>query len=220
MALIKPSWLRNLLSRLNWDIFTWKVYIGDAIEGAIDWVIDWLNYLIKLAQGAWDFIVTVRDWVVDLWNELVKFINKEVQKVWNSISTWLADLTEWWNAQVTTIRGWIDEAKGWLLDRINDVARNLNSLAARWDNFWTTTWQQLVRDFNSLVTNVSNFFTLTLPTLASKLFVGTAFNDFRLEWSTLFNFWGEFWRDVCDFFAEPFDWLLTKFTDWFLGPEK
>ncbi|GAJ02576.1 unnamed protein product, partial [marine sediment metagenome] len=29
----------------------------------------------------------------------------------------------------------------------------------------------------------------------------------------------ELWDDIAKFFTDPLEWLLSKFTDWFLGKE-
>ena len=202
MALTKPGWLRSLLNKLNWDIFTWKVYVGDAIEDGIDWVIDWLNEAIK--------------WGTDAWNDLCK----ETTKIWNKIDTWWSDLSDWWKTKVTWLRDLIDTAEDWLKDRIGIIKQGLASLRTSWDNFWQNTWPQLVKDFNTWVVKVGNFFTSILPGLAEKLDITNSFNSFRLEWSTLFNFWGSLGREVMSFFTSPLDWLKDRIETWFWGGEK
>lgn len=210
MAIYKPSWLRSALSRLNWDIFTWKVYVGDAIESGIDWAIDWLNWAIYQGEQAWSKAVAAWDKAVEIGQNLLSTIYSEVGKLANRISTWWSDLGEWWTTRQPIIQGWIDVARGWLNDRLNWVQGGLDQLRQKWDNFWTSTWPQLLRDFNALVVQVGNFFTQTLPRLAEKLDITKAFNDFRLEWKDLFNFWSGFKDSIVAFFEDPEKWLLDK----------
>ena len=220
MAVTKPSWLKSFLNKLNWDIFTWKVYVGDAIESAIDWVIDGLNWVTERVTEALNRIATWWTDLGDWWLTRVDIIKGLIKTVLETLTTWGTVLRDWWDTRVNLIKGWIGVAADFLKSLIDNVSKGLNKLTVLWDNFWTSTWPQFTKNFNDIWVKVGNFFTVTLPTLASNLNVVKAFNDFRLEWSTLLNFWGEYWKGVIEFFINPLDWLLDRFTDWFLGREK
>ena len=210
MAISKPSWLRSLLDRLNWDILTWKVYVGDAIESGIDWAIGWINWGIYQAEQAWAKAAAAWDKAVEVgrnaWNDL----QLEASKLWNAISVWWDDLGDWWQAKKQWVIDRIALTSDWLRGLINDVTKSLQRLNATWDNFWTSIWPQLLRDFNALLVKVGNFFTQTLPRLAEKLDITKAFNDFRLEWKDLFNFWSGFKDTIVAFFEDPEEWLLKR----------
>lgn len=210
MAISKPSWLRSWLDTLNWDILTWHVYVGDAVESGIDWAIDWINWGITQAESAWNKAVAAWDKAVDVFWDLTATINWEVSRLWDSIGDWWDDLGEWWSTKVTWVRGLVDAASDFLKGLIDDVKRGLASLSVAWDNFWTTTWPQLLSDFNSLLVDVGNFFTQVLPGLATFLDISRAFEDFRLEWKDLFNFWEGFKDTIVAFFEDPEKWLLDK----------
>lgn len=220
MAISKPSWLRTWLDRLNWDIFTWRIYVGDAVEGALDWALEWINNAVTWANNAWVRAGVAWDKALEVGKEAWANLCKETTRIWNYLETWWYNLGGWWETRKPIIQGWIDTALGILGDRIDDVKRDLASLSVTWDSFWRSTWPQLLKDLGALGVKVGNFFTVTLPTLASKLDVGKAFDNFRLEWRDLFNFWGSLGREVMEFFTDPLEWLLGKFTDWFLGPER
>ena len=210
MAISKPSWLRSLLDRLNWDILTWKVYVGDAIESGIDWAIGWINWGIYQAEQAWAKAVAAWDKAVEVgrnaWNDL----QLEASKLWSQIDTWWSKLGDWWAAKKQDILGWIDVAKGYALGLFTNLNAVFNQLRNTWDSFWQNTWPQLLKDFNALLVKVGNFFTQTLPRLAEKLDITKAFNDFRLEWKDLFNFWTGFKDTIVAFFEDPEEWLLKR----------
>jgi len=219
MVISKPSWLRSALDRLNWDVLTIRIRVGSAVERGINWVIGKLNNAITWANNAWVRAGVAWDKALEVGKDLGKTINREIDKVLARITTWWDDLGDWWETKKTDIGDWIDERKDWLLDRIEDVQGSLDKLGIKWDNFWTATWPQLLKDFGALGVRVGNFFTTVLPGLATLTNLYQAFNDFRLEWSSLFDFWGSFWREVMEFFNDPWEWLLSRFTNWFLGPE-
>ncbi|MBA7593036.1 hypothetical protein ES708_35246 [subsurface metagenome] len=220
MAISKPSWLRRALDKLNWDILNWKVYVGDTIEEGIDWTVGKINDALTWANNAWVRAGVAWDKAVEVGKDAWSDLCKEATKIWNNIDTWWDDLGDWWEAKKTDIGDWIDERKEWLLDRIDDVREDLEKLGDTWDNFWQDTWPQLLKDFGALGVTVGNFFTTILPGLATLTNLYQAFDDFRLDWQTLFDFWGSFWKDVMEFFIDPLEWLLGRFTDWFLGPEE
>lgn len=135
MAISKPSWLRSWLNRLNWDIFTWRVYVGDAVEDAIDWALDWINWAIARADAAWSRAGVAIDKAIELFKDLGKTIDREIDKVLARITTWWYELGQWWETRKPIIQGWIDAALGFLSDRIDDVKKSLQRLDVAWDSF-------------------------------------------------------------------------------------
>lgn len=198
MSLNKPGWLESWLSHLNWDILNWHIYVGDAIESAIDWVLDWIDDLATWAAqiAAWweDF----RQEVIDAFNAVVDFINEGIGNLGNIVSTWWDNLSEWWEGIKTTVLDWIDTAVEWVSDRIDDLAHLVDKIGIWWENFTT----------------------VVLPTLASKFDITAAFDQFMLTWRDLFEGWEAFKDSIFDFFNDPLDWLWDRFTDWWLGPEE
>lgn len=149
MALSKPSWLRSMLDRLNWDIFTWKVYVGDAIELGIDWALDWINWSIDQASRAYNKALEAISAVVELAGELRSRINAEIYLVLNRISTWGSILSDWWSARRQDVKDWIEAAKDLLKDLIDDAWIAIGQINVAWDNFRFNTLPGLV-DFDNI----------------------------------------------------------------------
>ncbi|GAI79073.1 unnamed protein product, partial [marine sediment metagenome] len=135
MAISKPSWLRTWLDRLNWDIFTWKVYVGDAVERALDWALDWINWAIARGEAAWSRAGVAIDKAIELAKDLGKTIDREIDKILARITTWGDNLGNWWETKKEWIRDRIDLAREKLEDLIDDVERGFASLDAAWDSF-------------------------------------------------------------------------------------
>lgn len=144
MALTKPSWLRRALDLLNWDIFTWKVYIGDAVENGIDWALEWINWGIDKAAEALNWARDAWDKATGLWNDLVTRINQALEPVRNWIDTWKSRLAEWWSGVSTQVLAWIEAAKDWANDRIEDARRLIDRIDIAWENFRRDTLPRLL----------------------------------------------------------------------------
>lgn len=220
MAIIKPSWLRTILDYLNWDILGYQVYVGDAVESAIDWAIDRLNTALEWADAAWDYAANAW-WKavqvgVDAWNDL-QAVAWELR---TSISDIWAELVTWWDDRVDDFWDLVDGATGWLEDRLDDAEWVLDELRDNWDTFWRDIWPGWMQYLEELAGRVGDFFSLTLPDLITSADIIQAFNDFRREWADLFTFWSEFRTELGQFISDPVEWLFNKAVDWFLGPEK
>jgi hypothetical protein len=198
MALIKPSWLEGALSHLNWDILTWHVYVGDAVESAIDWVLGWIDSLAEWAAQivAWwedfrqevvDFFTLVSNWFNEVWQWILNFAD--------TLGDWIAN---WWESTRVMVLDWIDTAVAWVSDRVDDLSHIVDTMGIWWENFTT----------------------VILPELASKFDITKAFDDFMLTWGDLFEGWEVFKDAFIEFFTNPLEWLWLQFTDWFLGKEK
>ena len=220
MAISKPLWLRRWLDELNWDVLTWRIYVGDAIEAAIDWALTWINQAISWGELAYNFARIAWDKAVEVYEDLLALVTSEVDKLWARVNTLWDDIGEWWSARKDEILGWIEA-----------VISGLDDLRTAWDNFWTATWPELVGDLQQLRTNWDNFWTVTFPTLVDVSWltewwtgkaaevgemIGTAIKETEPFWQG----WSDFRESVSDFFADPMEWLLARFTDWFLGPEE
>ncbi len=144
MEISKPSWLRNWLNKLNWDIFVWKVYVGDAIEGAIDWVIDKVNLVLGRAEAAYNKALEAWDYARELANSLGETINREVQDILARSSTWWDQLAEWWQAKRSLIQDLIDAGMDKLRPAIDQVRSLLAKIDAAWDSFRRDTLPSLL----------------------------------------------------------------------------
>lgn len=139
MAISKPSWLRRWLDRLNWDIFVWHIYVGDAIEGAIDWVLDKVNLALDLASVAYDRALSAWSKAVELAGDLRSLVYREVQDILDELSTWSDQLNEWWATKRSWLHDLIDAAVYELKSYTNSILLVVNKLEAAWDSFRTET---------------------------------------------------------------------------------
>lgn len=185
MAVSKPGWLRSWLSRLNWDILVWKIYVGDAIEDAIDWSLAWINWGIDQANNAYNWALQALNRANEVWRELTSSLHREIHAITNRISTWWSELGEWWSARSADIRDWISIARSFLQDQLNVLGRALDNLRIAWDNYW--------RD--------------VVPTLLSidkwRAFWGGA-------WQSISDWWGARLDQVKDLLATATDPITTE----------
>lgn len=158
----------------------------------------------------------------DIWSFFWYWFNA-AENAWawvvNAPSNILNTISAWWSSASLTIQTWISIA-----------TEGLTALRVAWSNFWTITFPQWTASLNSLWVKVDTFFTETLPSLinwtaitewwGSKLKDVNDLIDTKLKEAEPFWAGWQDWRDkVIDFFTDPFEWLLAKFTDWFLGKE-
>ena len=172
-----------------------------------------LYYLHYLSWRLLTPIAHFGDWVDDVaakvaniltWSTIWSYILSYVPNLvairdwfynwWSNVRAVVAD---WWPTVVPTVQGWVNDAKQLAQALVANVQKELSSLHTSWDNFWT----------------------LTYPTLISKN-DANALMDTKIKESE--PFW-KGWQDVKDnvvkFISSPLDWLLERFTDWFLGKE-
>lgn len=231
------SFIEEIIDLL-WEISQW---FYDAYQEVKDWV--WPFYLLKyplyaiygrfmwLSEEFYDFSEWL-EWAADLlgsvfsWTTIKSLIRSWLPGLEAAIdwflswTTWVGQyITDWWSGILPYILTYVDNAVGGLVD-----------LATIWDNFWTVTWPQWMSLFDELVSSWDDFWTNIFPDLVSFTWLTTWWNGKLLEIDTLINSWflafAPFWsgwqeiRDnVLEFFADPLEWLWTRFTDWFLGPE-
>ena len=67
---------------------------------------------------------------------------------------------------------------------------------------------------------LSEFKASILPQLTTFADVDERIKEFQRTWQDLFNFYETFRNDIVAFFTDPLEFLLARFTDWFLGPEE
>lgn len=210
MAIRKPSWLRSWLNKLNWDIFGWKVYVGDAIEEAIDWALDWINWAISRAEAAWTRAGIALSRIIEEAKELTRLLYREIQKVLNLIDAWWGDLGEWWLTKVTWLKGLIGAAEDFLEDLIDNVARSLQRLNAAWDDFKRDTLPKLI-DFSwwrgfwgGMYSNISDWWE---PVSAQ---LGDSFGAITDGIISELNQFSQKLAEMGEFFTDPVKWLYDR----------
>lgn len=196
------DWLWDV-GRACWDISDWFYHFSlqmDALVSQIGDTLTWSN---------------IRSLILSWLPDLTKVITW-----WQNWTTWLGQkIDEWWLATKSTVQGWIDIA-----------TQGFDNLVVAWDNFWTTTFPYWTSKLDDLKAGWDNFWTVTFPTLVDFTWLGIWWDSRWKEIEELKDSWfkdyepfWEGWQDwkdsVVEFFDDPLEWLLGKFTDWFLGPE-
>lgn len=192
----EASWV---FLRLAWNFYDFSLWVDD-IATKIVTILSW--------DTIWDLVLTavpsleeIRDWFY-AWQF----------HVWQ-------ELTNWWRAKSVTVLGWIEEAKEDLLTWIDWLHGEIIELRGEVDD--------LIGQIPN-VTEITAWFSNWWGNILANL--GTWWDDRLLDVQGLIDsafvtrdqFWAG-WQDirdrVFDFFDDPLEWLLERFTDWFLGPE-
>jgi len=208
MAVTKPSWLRRALALLNWDIFTWKVYVGDWIEYGIDWTLVYVNNALDWAKVAYDWGVAAWDRAVELARDLTAIIYRETGYLWNKISTWWSDLGDWWAAKVTWVRDLLAAASNTLRDLIDSVKRGVASLSAAWDNF-----KGMIPSIDEILSWFRAWRDKVIATMVGwGVLAGTEIRDLLAskvkDLEPFWKGWQEIKDKVFELFSDPEKWLL------------
>jgi len=176
---------------------------NDWVDFATDKVADILNLTeIRQSLKTWlDYATWAWNWIRDAWNNVRAIVN------------------DWWGTVIPVVYGWIDEAKQWASLQIDSLERLVNSILADVNELLAQ-----IPDVSELTAWFSNWWGNILANL------GSWWDDRLLDVQGLIDsafglrepFWAG-WQDIRDkvfeFFDDPLEWLLVRFTDWFLGPE-
>ena len=188
MKVSKPTWLSRVLGLLNWDIFTWKVYIGDAVEHAIDWALQWVNWGIDQANIAYNKAVDAWNKALEVYRDLRALVYSEVQKAINLAAT----------------------AKDWLNDRIDDAWQVINKVDTAWDNFRTQTLPKLLDTqwvigfFGKKISSITDWWSPKKQEITDQ--IDTEVTPIRDELNKHSS-----WLDLIkDLFTDPEKWLLDR----------
>jgi len=238
LYIYKPSWLESWLSRLNWDILTWHIYIGDAIESGIDWALGKINNILEKAEEAYNWATITWD---NLWSEASK-LWRDINSLWDSLKQQAQDLwgniTQWWNERYPIFYDWVTERwrsfTDWVIDVKNTALTTWNTeiyptlksidIPEAIGNFFK---DKLGIDWPAIWQNIKDFFTSTIPKTAKELwdtfwdwakelpFIGkeeaeTIAEEKAEPGKEAKHWWDIFLEDVKLFFTNPIDFLLDK----------
>lgn len=204
-------WPFYLLKYPLYSLYTSFNFVAYSFGYFNDWL-DWADDKLDDIMG-WSTIRSyIRSWLPDL---------EDAIYWWDRWWVWVGnEIDDWWASQKNTVKGWIAIA-----------TQPLDDLLTEWYTFWNYTFPSWMSRLNTLRVAWDNFWTVTFPNLISFNWLGiwwdtkwqeidTLINSKLLEWSPFLEGWQE-WRDsVVEFFSDPLEWLLGKFTDWFLGKEE
>ena len=210
-------WFADRIFSYVWDLSDW---FYDAYQTAKDWwwPFDALQHplygLYQVSRSLVTPIAQFSNWTWDVWSKVQEIFSLE--QITAYFRPWLDNATDawdwvrragtnvwhiaddWWNVTKVTVLGWIAMA-----------TEGLDSLRASWDEFSTTTFPNLV-SFTWLTTWWNN----------RLLDIEGLLNSAFLERDSWWAGWQDFRGKVAEFFDDPLEFLLNRFTDWFLGPEE
>lgn len=192
-----PYWLRSILQSLNWDIFTWRVYVGDAILDALEWIISWLNYGIDLAGEAYQLASQALSEALEEADRIRRVLLSEIYDIWDEILTWPAQLRELGELILFEASRILDDSVDWLLDKISNTYEAIQNTQDR----------------------LSDFFRNTLPSLVDLDLLDLSLRSLQRDIEARLAPITELKQTVESFLANPFDYLLDKFAEWWLGKE-
>lgn len=193
--LSKPSWLREWFDTLNWDVLTWQIYLGDALESAVDWVIDWLNWLLdgvtRSLNYALDLFNQVREWTIALFSEIWKGLNQlwdQVEALWSQFTAWWSEVVSYVSEVSNTLRS---EVMTWLADFLTFswFSSWWGNMATTFSSWWDSAWQKILEAID----------------LASAAMV----KEVNRHSSIL--------ETLSGFISNPVGYIWDRFLDWFLG---
>ena len=218
MAILKPGWLETALSWLNWDIFAWKVYIGDAIESAIDWVLTWINVQFDLVDKAQKEAEAARDLVIQT-EKLVRhdfeFQDQQIRTEVDSLDAELRSVIEdetltleqkilkagqvfanWITAVFGSFVREVNRFLAWLQGRTDYIEGQVNAVAGWWGTFKS----QILPD---LPTKAQVEELIEKDLAATREEVNRHTNIFALSW--------DFFTDPVKFAYTIFDEVMRRF---------
>ncbi len=187
----KSAEFRTWLTSWNFDIFGWKVYIGDVVETGIDWVIEWINSLMGWAEAIWNYIVDLIYEVREAFQTIVLDFESRFQALWDSVMLFWDRLELWWADKKQDVLDLIAAGTAWVKDRIDSLSGVVDGLRSAWDWFTGT----------------------VLPGLADIWTVDNMISNALRPWADMFNWFEMFRSEVVEFFNDPWQWLYDRFED-------
>lgn len=184
----KPYWLQSWLGNLNWDILGWHIDVGNAVEIAIDWVLDPVNNIITFARTLYDDIINVWTSLVNTASWLDSEIKIGLGNLSSSIGSWWSNLDTWWDSKWTDILAFGQTIKGYTDSLFATVKADANNLFSMWDDFYHDVYPYLAK-----FTDLADLKTSILSDI-----------------SDVINFVGNYKKIISDFFTDPIQWIADR----------
>lgn len=191
-AILTSGWIN--LRKGSWasifgvDIPPFDLAFGDAVEGAIDWVVDKLNWLKGLvdtalsaawgaASNAATAVTKIDDWIAGAGQWVLTQITGWWSGVWDPLNRWIQSWIDWLAGQVFALWDSIDARISELWDAIPDLDDWLHDIAWR-------------------LPQIEPF-----PTLIGQV-------------QTVYEFVGNVGEEIVAFVSNPIDWILDRINAW------
>lgn len=171
-------------------LFKWVRDNFQAVASAFASFSTWLESLWAIIQTliSWD---NLRSWFfpyLDILITVWNWVGNAVSNIWNVI-------TNWWSATATTVQSWIAAA-----------VQGFQGMVALWNYFW-----------NSILPNLMTVAQWYLLWPLKLMEITGLIDSSFLTREGFWKGWQEVRDNVVGFITAPLDFLLDKFTDWFLG---
>jgi len=190
---------------------------------------DILGDAFKFFSDVWNALTVIFFDAAVLWDDIVEKVEnvftwdniKALILGWlpdlESIAAWWSDwwsevtsaIATWWSATATTVQGWIDTAKQWAKELIDQVGVLLGTLQEAWDNFkenipaiseiisWFTNW------WDEIQAHLEHWWDKKL------LDVGDLIISKLKDWLWFYDDFVDIWEGIKEFFVNPFEWIQT-----------
>lgn len=175
-----------------------------AFDYAYDVLTDKVNDALSAAGKAWDWAYDAFSLAQKAWNYATGWLKDRANEAWSRAGEVWGTVTEWLRTQATEAYN----KAVWAFDQIG-----LAVTAAAQDFYdWVKGIPAEIRAFvDGIIADIGAVTTDIAQTLINNALASIAGSI------NLVNF---LFDDIQAFFNSPLDWLGSKFTDWFLGPEE
>lgn len=231
------KWVDDIFSFV-WGLYEWfySLYYESRDIPIVGPVIS--RIFLAISNIIFDLLTPIAhfgDWVDDVADRLLKILSwdtiKSLIKVWLSgietIITWFPDwakhirqvISDWWSSVSSTVQGWISSAVQVVKDLITQVVKDLATLQSAWDSV-----KGKIPSIDAVISWWSNV-TANILLIVNSWWgerlreVDTLINSKLKTWFPFYDDLVKLWSTITTFFTNPLDWLLDRFTDWFLGAE-
>lgn len=209
------DFLDTILSRL-WDASDW---FYSAYKTVSDW---WwpFNLLQHPLYGLYDVthsmiipLAQFNDWLRGVWQKVQEIVSPsqlfklfsswidKAEQAWDWIVNAFGNIwdiiSQWWLTIRDTVLSWIDSAKEFASQIVENLTLEFNELRAKWDEFWTK----------------------TLPKLADWTGVSRLINTTISQWFPFYDVLATFIGEIGEFFTNPLNYIVSRLEDWFWGEE-
>ena len=203
-------WPFGLISNPLLSAATQVMMIADELDEFNDWagdISDKIDEGFSLSQIK-SYFKTWIDYATIAW-DWVKYSGRNVRDIVNG----------WWSVTRLSVLAWINEAVSGFQSMLNWTNSQLATLKSTMSVFtgrlslldaiasWWSNWR------GNVLATIYTWWSSTMVDVESL--INSAFTERERYWSG----WQDMRDKVIEFFANPFDYLWSRFADWFLGPE-
>jgi hypothetical protein len=170
-------------------------------------------FLATITDGIFGALFDFNLWVRAFIEKVGQFLNwEEIKAKLQDFLDMVANLWDWFEDKLEYVKGtisdWWEATRTTVLAWIATATQGLAGLLVAWDNFIKVTLPGLID-----ATWLAEWWKARLIDIDEL--IKSAF----MPWRELLNTLESLKGDIGSFFTNPFDWLLERFTDWFLGKE-